>query len=103
MAKFIHPTSYHLPTGGNVLESKTFIYQVTLYRYIGNCIELLDNKFLSSTTPLKILKNSNKIKTKGCFYLQIIDLIGVPKSFIEENDLEINKVMVKSKKKWKNG
>ena len=99
MAKFTHPTSYQFLTGENVLESKSFIYQVTLYKYSKNCIELLDTKYYSSSTYLEIKNNFKKIKGKNCFYVKYINIIGVPKSFIIDYALEVSKEPIKKKKK----
>lgn len=78
--------------------SPTFIYEVSLHKYWKNGYCFLGNKLYSSN---KLLNTKDNVVTKfdNYFISKEINLIGVPKKFIEDNNLKLYKPFIKKLKK----
>lgn len=98
------------PSGDNFLyESEyglvkiysSFIYEVCLYKHWKNGYCQLDSKFYKSDHILHIKKNRVITKYKNFFLEKEIILVGVPKEFIDENQLKVYtfKPIIKKRKK----
>lgn len=81
-----------------------FLYEVCLHKYWKNGYCILGSKFIKSDQLLDI-KQANVYKRVDEYLLEKdITLLGVPSSFVEENNLpvyEINKIKKKLKRKSK--
>lgn len=73
-----------------VTESNCFEYEINIYKIEKNCVSIIDSKFYKYKNLLN-LKTDEIIlkKTKDYSIVKMIDLVGVPKEFIEENNLVI--------------
>lgn len=88
-----------------VTESDCFEYEICIYKLEKNNVSILDSKFCKYKNLLNLKDNEIILKkTKDYSIIKMIDLIGVPKEFIEENNLiiyEPKKPIKKSKEQPK--
>lgn len=79
-----------------------FLYEVSIYKITKNMAFLLDSQFYKSDRILTVNKDVTVIKYKGYRLVRYVDLLGVTKEFIEENNLplyESKQKSIKNKKK----
>lgn len=103
MAGNTYAASYRF--GSNrVVEAPCFIYEVCVYKLSKGMVAIQGSKYYRSDR-LANIKNEEVVlkKTKEYTLVKMIDIIGVPKDFIEENNLPLYKLKekknIKKKKK----
>lgn len=94
------PTTYLLQ--GNMVEIMPyFLYEVSVYKIAKNMAVLMDSRFYKSDKLLRINNDVTVKKLKDCDVIRYIDILGVPKEFVEENNLPIYEVKRNLKRKKK--
>lgn len=79
-----------------------FLYEVCLYRTTKGMASLIASKFFKSDRLLDIKKTVTVKRYDEYTLLRSIDLVGVPKEFVEMEQLpvyELNKKKINKKKK----
>lgn len=98
MAKPIIPTTYLLD-GNRVEVMPCFVYEVDVYKISKNMASLIYSKLYKSDKLLTIKKEVLLKKYKDYKLVRHVDILGVPKEFIEENELPIFEIKLKKKRK----
>lgn len=81
-------TSYRLQDN-RVTITSFFLYEVSVYKIEPNCVSILGSKFYKSDSLLNIKKETTEKKFKNYSIVKFVDLLGVPESFVKENNLPI--------------
>ena len=103
MEKPIIPQTYLF--GGNRVEILPyFLYEVSVYKIIKNMAALMASQFYKSDKALTIEKDVTVKKYKDYSIVRYVDVLGVTKEFVEENNLptyesKVKKKSIKRKKK----
>lgn len=101
MEKHTVPKTYRL--GDKQVEVMPyFLYNVSVYKITKDVASLLFSQFYKSDKALNIKREVTSRKYKGYSIVRYIDILGVTKEFVEENNLplyEIKKKSLKRKKK----
>lgn len=96
MAKPTVPTTYRLQ-GNRVEIMPYFLYEVSIYKITKNMVSLIDSQFYKSDRQLTIKKNTTVKKYKEYSIVRYVDVLGVTKEFIKENNLPIYEINIKKK------
>lgn len=100
MEKLTIPTTYLLQ--GNIVETMPyFLYEVSVYKIAKNIAALIGSRFYKSDKLLKIKNDLTVKKFKDYKVVRYINILGVPKEFVEENNLPIYEAKPKKKPKKK--
>lgn len=103
MEKPIIPQTYLL--GDNRVEILPyFLYEVSVYKITKNMAALMASQFYKSDKALTINKDVTVKKYKDYSIVRYVDVLGVTKEFVEENNLptyesKVKKKSIKRKKK----
>lgn len=90
------------PSGNEyLLIADKFIYEVSIYKIFKDRVELAGTKLYSSNSKITIKKETIYKKRKKCIFMKSIEWIAAPKSFIEENHLNIIEPCQKLRKRKK--
>lgn len=100
MEKPTVPTTY-LFHGDRVEIMPYFLYEVSVYKITKNMAALMGSQFYKSDKPLTIKKDSTIKKYKDYSVVRYVDILGVTKEFVEENNLPIYEIKKKRNKKKK--
>ena len=100
MEKPTVPTTY-LFHGDRVEIMPYFLYEVSVYKITKNMAALMGSQFYKSDKPLTIKKDSTIKKYKDYSIVRYVDILGVTKEFVEENNLPIYEIKKKRNKKKK--
>ena len=100
MEKPMVPTTY-LFQGDRVEIMPYFLYEVSVYKITKNMAALMGSQFYKSDKPLTIKKDSTIKKYKDYSVIRYVDILGVTKEFVEENNLPIYEIKKKRTKKKK--
>ena len=100
MEKPTVPTTY-LFQGDRVEIMPYFLYEVSVYKITKNMAALMGSQFYKSDKPLTIKKDSTIKKYKDYSVVRYVDVLGVTKEFVEENNLPIYEIKKKRNKKKK--
>lgn len=100
MEKPTVPTTY-LFHGDRVEIMPYFLYEVSVYKITKNMAALMGSQFYKSDKPLTIKKDSTIKKYKDYSVIRYVDILGVTKEFVEENNLPIYEIKKKRNKKKK--
>lgn len=64
-----------------------FLYEISTYKVTDNCIGIINSKFFTSKKELQV-KEITTMEFKDYSIVVYIDLLGVPETFINENNLK---------------
>lgn len=74
-----------------------FLYEVSVYKITKNMAALMASQFYKSDEALTIKKDVTIKKYKDYSIVRYVDVLGVTKEFVEENNLPIYESKVKKK------
>lgn len=100
MEKPTAPTSYLL-NGNKVEIMSCFVYEVSIYKITKNMAVLMGSQFYKSNKLLDVKEETTIKRFKNHIVIRNIDLLGVPKEFVEENNLPIYEYKLKKKETYK--
>lgn len=84
MAKPTKVTSYR--SGNLVLRvASAFIYEVNLYKYYKDRVEVVDTKYFSASAPIKDKKDESS-KLKDCTLVKCVTWVAAPLDYLIENN-----------------
>ncbi len=88
MEKPTVPRTYLLQ-GNRVEVMPYFLYEVSIYKITKNMAALMASQFYKSDKSLTIRNDVTVKKYKDYSIVRYVDVLGVAKEFVEENDLPI--------------
>lgn len=100
MEKPTIPTTYLLQ-GNRVEIMPYFLYEVSVYKITKNMAALMGSQFYKSDKLLTIKKDVTVKKCKDHSIVRYVDILGVTKEFVEENNLPIYEAQIKKKRNKK--
>lgn len=77
----------------------TFVYELNVYKYWKGGFCQLGSKICKSNKLLNFKKDNIIEKHDGYFIQKEITLIGVPREFVDQNQLKVYKPIIKKSKK----
>lgn len=98
MEELTVPTTYLLH-GNKVEIMPYFLYEVSIYKITKNMASLIGSQFYRADKLLNIKNDITVEKFKNYNIVRYINILGVPKEFVEENNLPMYETKKKSKKK----
>lgn len=90
---------YYMYNGFRVRESQKFLYEICINLYWKSGFCILENKIFQTDKLLNIKKYSISKRYKNYIVKKELSIIGVPKEFIDENNLPIYELNTKKHKK----
>lgn len=96
MEKPTVPTTYLLQ-GNRVEILPYFLYEVSVYKITKNMAALMGSQFYKSDKLLTIKEDVTIKKFKDYSVVRHVDILGVTKEFVEENNLPIYEAQTKKK------
>lgn len=100
MEKPTIPETYLLQ-GNRVEIMPYFLYEVSVYKVTKNMVALMGSQFYKSDRLLTIKKDVTVKKCKDHSIVRYVDILGVTKEFVEENNLPIYEAQIKKKRNKK--
>lgn len=81
--------AYSTGTGYYIVEGPSFLYEISIYRIFKNRAECLDSKFITSSKPLKIVKNAIYKRYPNYTLAKFIDWLEAPIDYIKSNNFKL--------------
>lgn len=78
--------------GRLIEELPYFLYEVCIYKISKNSANMLSSRYYIANKLLKVEENKITNKFKNFIIQRFINLLGVPKYFIEDNNLKIHEI-----------
>lgn len=91
----------YLLHGNRVEIMPYFLYEVSVYKITKNMAALIGSQFYKSDKPLTIKKDVTVKKCKDYSIVRYVDILGVTKEFVEENNLPTYEAQIKKKRNKK--